>query len=216
MNSLIIDCSDGMSIYVVSGSKVFSSVENDQKKHTDNLLLVVDELLEKAKLKISDIQNVGVCIGPGSFTGIRVAVSVCKGICIGTGAKAFVCSNFDIFSFGEKRPAIYVLEAFSNYVYTRKFDGTNSVDSCILLDEFKEMLLGNEEIYVSNEKTQNILKNVEIQSKIAQNRILDVFLDKFNKGENVEIKDIEPIYLRASQAEIERDKKLREGKNGGF
>jgi len=38
-----------------------------------------DELLNAAELKIKDIDVIGVCIGPGSFTGVRVAISICKG-----------------------------------------------------------------------------------------------------------------------------------------
>ena len=195
-----------MSIYVLKDEEVFSRIEQDQKKHTDNLLLVVHELLNKAKLKVSDIQNLCVCIGPGSFTGIRVAISVCKGIGVCTGAKVFTCSNFDVFSYGDSHSAVYVLEAFSNYLYVRRVNGEEVAESCETIDEFKAKE-SVKNIYAENEKVQNLLKKAEIQSKIAQN-------DKIKLNEFTKISEIDPIYLRASQAEIEREKKLRENKNG--
>ena len=73
-----------------------------QNKHSDEILKVIDELLLKAKLKINDIQNICVCVGPGSFTGVRVAMSIVKGLAIGVKAKVFACSNFDIFNCLEK------------------------------------------------------------------------------------------------------------------
>lgn len=212
--TLILDCSAGMSVYVADGGKVFSSVENDQKKHTDNLLLVVDELLKKANMKAGDIKNFCVCVGPGSFTGIRVAVSVCKGICISKGADVYTCSNFDIFSFGEKEPSVFVLEAFSNYLYIRRFDGKNNVDSCETIEEFKTSLYDGERVFACSEKVQNLLKNAEIQSNIAQNCILNVFEQKIKNCETTKLSDISPVYLRLSQAEIEREKKLKENSNG--
>ena len=39
MNSLIIDCSSGMSLFVLRGNDVFSYVNYEIKKHTDELLL---------------------------------------------------------------------------------------------------------------------------------------------------------------------------------
>lgn len=48
MNSLIIDCSAGMKVYLCAGENVISKIDENQKKHTDELLLCVDELLKQA------------------------------------------------------------------------------------------------------------------------------------------------------------------------
>ena len=48
----------------------------------------------------------------------------------------------------------------------------------------------------------------EILSNIAENNIKTAFLNKITQEENIEISKIVPVYLRASQAEIERNKKL--------
>ena len=69
-------------------------------------------------------------------------------------------------------------------------------------------------IFVENEKVQNILKNAGIMSNIAQNSIILHFLNKIKNNDSINLNTIEPIYLRASQAEIERNKKLQ-GENNG-
>ena len=89
MNNLILDCSYGMNVYVVSDNNVFSYEDKVQNKHSDEILKIIDELLVKSCLNIKDIDNICVCVGPGSFTGVRVAVSIVKGLAIGCNAKVF-------------------------------------------------------------------------------------------------------------------------------
>jgi len=214
MNSIILDCSSGMSLYVLSGEKIFSSIDKSQKKHTDELLLALDKLLVEASISIKKIDNICVCIGPGSFTGIRVAVSICKGLAIGTGAKVFTCSNFDSISFGETENTVYLLDAFSDYIYVREFYKGIAKDYCIKLSEFLNNIPVGCKIVVGSEKLQNALKNYEIYTENAENNVIKLFKEKIIKGENIELSAIEPIYLRASQAEIEREKKLSGEDNG--
>lgn len=208
MNTLILDCSAGMSIYLLVDGEVEKYVDENQKKHTDQLLLEVDRLLSKMDLNVSNLDNICVCVGPGSFTGIRVAAAVCKGLAIGTNAKVLTCSNFDCLSFNLKSDALVLLEAFSDYVYVREISGGKISDYCEHFDKVASNIQGRKNIFVQNEKLQNLLKNNEIQSQIAQNHIIDLFLSKIQNKEFVQVDKIIPIYLRASQAEIEREKRL--------
>ena len=102
MISIIIDCSAGMNLILLNNDKADSILDSDVKKHTDELLLKLDELLKRNNVKISDVQNICVFTGPGSFTGVRVAISVAKGLAIRTGASVFVASNFDAFKLNKK------------------------------------------------------------------------------------------------------------------
>ncbi len=49
-------------------------------RHTVTLLSRVVEMLDASGLTATDLTAVGVCIGPGSYTGVRVGVSVAKGL----------------------------------------------------------------------------------------------------------------------------------------
>lgn len=214
MNSLILDCSNGMGLYVLNNDKLYSMVSKTEKKHTDELLLALDGLLDEAKLKITDINNICVCTGPGSFTGIRVAVSVCKGLAIGTNAKVFAGSNFDAMSYSQNNDAYYLCEAFSDYVYVRSFLKNTYRDECMHFSDFVVSYKKGFNVYVNSEKLQNQLKDNEIPCEIAQNYVVELFKAKISNNENINLNEIEPIYLRASQAEIEREKKLSGGNNG--
>ena len=212
MNCLIIDCSSGMKVYVLKDDIVYSKIDENQKKHTDELLVAVDELFLSAGVSPNDLDVVAVCVGPGSFTGVRVAVSICKGLAVESKTKIVTVSNFDVFEEKLECDHFVVLDGFSEYVYVRKNLDGNIEDCCVNLNEFAEEYLSkfsNIEIYAGDEKTQKRLENVKILSKNATNDTILCVKRKITMGEFVDINQINPVYLRASQAEIERDKKLK-------
>ena len=47
-------------------------------KHSETLFPLIEELMVKNELEVKDLDAVGVVIGPGSFTGIRIGLSVAK------------------------------------------------------------------------------------------------------------------------------------------
>lgn len=82
------------------------------------------------------------------------------------------------------------------------------MDRCIEVENLaEEIKTYNLTTYTTTEKTQNKLKNYEIQSKFANIDIISAFNNKINSNESVSLNEIYPVYLRASQAEIERAKK---------
>ena len=60
---------------VGEGVNVEQTVEIGQKK-AQTVLPLIEEMLREQKLKLSDITAISVNPGPGSFTGVRVGVSV--------------------------------------------------------------------------------------------------------------------------------------------
>lgn len=51
--------------------------------HAANLTVFIEEILREARLTANDLDGVAVSQGPGSYTGLRIGVSVAKGICFG-------------------------------------------------------------------------------------------------------------------------------------
>lgn len=211
MNSLILDCSAGMKIFVLKNEEIFSVVDDNQKKHTDELLLSLHGLLEQAKLSVDDLDVIGVCVGPGSFTGIRVAVSIAKGLSVESKIKLVEMCNFDVYVSQKIENSVLCLEGFSNNVYARIYVDGITKDVCLTVEELVEKIKNQQLdlVFVQNEKVQNMLKKYEIISQIATFDAISCFKNKISKNEFIEINQIFPVYLRASQAEIEREKKLK-------
>ena len=69
------------SVALCSGSEIISLREsNDLKSHSSMLTVFIDELLRNNNIGAKDLDAVAVGKGPGSYTGLRIGVSVAKGI----------------------------------------------------------------------------------------------------------------------------------------
>ena len=58
---------------------------NEGYSHAEKIQSLVNAALADTQLKISDLDAVAVSKGPGSYTGLRIGVSLAKGICFGAG-----------------------------------------------------------------------------------------------------------------------------------
>jgi len=52
----------------------------EEKSHATRLTIIIEELLSSAGIRVTDLEAVAVSKGPGSYTGLRIGVSVAKGI----------------------------------------------------------------------------------------------------------------------------------------
>lgn len=78
MVCLTIDTSSSLEIIVsleIDGKKDELQTRISREKPQE-VLVLLDTLLKKNKLTLSDISEISVCIGPGSYTGLRVGASV--------------------------------------------------------------------------------------------------------------------------------------------
>jgi tRNA threonylcarbamoyl adenosine modification protein YeaZ len=89
---LAIDCSANLCAACIYDSASTSErarcVLDIGKGHAEHLIGVVDAALEAARLTLNDLDAIAVSVGPGSFTGIRVAVSAARGFALALGIPA--------------------------------------------------------------------------------------------------------------------------------
>lgn len=74
----------------------FYSKSLPTEDHSDSLINCLDELLKKSGLKLTQINYIGVNIGPGSFTGLRVGLSFVKTLGLSLNLKVICVNSFDI------------------------------------------------------------------------------------------------------------------------
>ncbi len=65
------------------GACIFSKEDHDGPNHAVNLGVYVDEALSFADSHAIPVDSVAVSCGPGSYTGLRIGVSMAKGVCFG-------------------------------------------------------------------------------------------------------------------------------------
>ncbi len=78
---LVIDSStEACSAALSDGNKTYSQRQIAPRKHAELLLPMVGELLSEAKLSLSQLEAIACCVGPGAFTGLRIAISMVQGL----------------------------------------------------------------------------------------------------------------------------------------
>ena len=53
---------------------------NTKKTHSQKLMVMIENMLKVSDININDIDLIAVCEGPGSFTGLRIAMATAKAI----------------------------------------------------------------------------------------------------------------------------------------
>ncbi len=76
------------SVGVTRGEESVAEASNRAtSNHTETLLPLIADVLSQAKVSLRDIEGIGVSIGPGSFTGLRIALGTVKGLAYATGQR---------------------------------------------------------------------------------------------------------------------------------
>ncbi|MCL2847740.1 MAG: tRNA (adenosine(37)-N6)-threonylcarbamoyltransferase complex dimerization subunit type 1 TsaB [Firmicutes bacterium] len=70
--------SASLEVALTVGDKIYVKADSNYKKASEIAMVFVDELLTENNLQLADLDFIAVVIGPGSFTGIRIGVSMVR------------------------------------------------------------------------------------------------------------------------------------------
>ncbi len=88
MNKLIIDTTDNKKTIVkLTTDEFIDEIEQENVPKSQITLILIDKLLKKNDLKPTDIEEIEVNAGPGSFTGTRVGVAIANALGFGLDIK---------------------------------------------------------------------------------------------------------------------------------
>ena len=114
-----------------NGQVVFNKEDYSGPNHAVKLGVFVDEALSFIDSRNIPLEAVAVSCGPGSYTGLRIGVSMAKGICYGRGAKLIAVPTLELLAvpvlLGEHPEAddallVPMLDARRMEVYAQVFD----------------------------------------------------------------------------------------------
>ncbi|MBR2523394.1 MAG: tRNA (adenosine(37)-N6)-threonylcarbamoyltransferase complex dimerization subunit type 1 TsaB [Clostridiales bacterium] len=79
---------------IFDGKKpVAYEVCNDKRTHSETFMPLVSRVMEQAGMSFDQIDYFAVCVGPGSFTGIRIGISAVKGMALAAGKQVVPVSS---------------------------------------------------------------------------------------------------------------------------
>ncbi len=131
MRILGIDSSTpGCSVALLNnGTIVSEQIADPQPSYSKFLLQMVDQVLKQGEVRLDDVDGFAVTLGPGSFTGLRIGVSLLKGFILAT-EKPFVGINSleALASTVDSRglPVCTALDARKQELYAAVFENKNN------------------------------------------------------------------------------------------
>jgi tRNA threonylcarbamoyl adenosine modification protein YeaZ len=111
---------------VVQGDRVLASrVEEMGRGQAERLMPLLDEVMSEASCGWADIDAIGVGVGPGNFTGIRIAVATARGLSMALGVPAIGVTSFEIVREGSaaRGRTLLSLPAPRGLAYVQAFEG---------------------------------------------------------------------------------------------
>ena len=196
---LIIDCTGiNDSIALKVNNKFFIKKLQTNLYKNETLVLEVVNFIKKYNIKLNSKFSIFVNSGPGSFSGIRVSLSVAKGIQLVNNTNIYSYNNFLLFAapYLAEKKNIFTIQKTNNFYYF-----------CRGTFEIKYRFTDPEKIYSSILKTTKYLfiipkdiKNDEIIKNLNPKKIRIVEfnlrnIDLLIENKLVENKFLKPLYL---------------------
>ena len=218
MNFLAINTAGRATQIVMKIKEKLVVKELDFSRHSENLFPLLCELLEENGVSLDSFDCFGGVVGPGSFTGIRIGLSVIKSFSFVNKSKVVAVNSLEVLAYGqmdkiERDRIVAVINAGAGMVYHQVFLKEGNILKNLTqpkLDKIKHFTgflhsNYNDDVEIvynhNNEKGESFVdllgESVEFSAKGLERAVLSKILSK-NFTNAIEIT---PLYLRVSQAE---------------
>ena len=118
-NVIVFDTSDryiGAALYR-GKENILTKIEFMARGQAEALMSFLNKLLAVSSLNWSDMSKIGVCTGPGNFTGIRISVSAARGLALGLEIPAIGVTSFEATLYGRGNENLALLPANKGFYY---------------------------------------------------------------------------------------------------
>ena len=231
MNIVAIDTSGPAASCAVmkDGAVVQLTVMNHGLTHSETIMPALEQAMRAAGLSCAEVDVFAAVAGPGSFTGVRIGVCAVKGLahawdrpCARVDALEALAMNF----YGFDGLACPILDARRGQVYCAAFDMRAGLpqrvmdDGAMDLRAFVEDLPKDRRIVFLGDGLRvhaSALRELLPEALIAPANLQDLHADAAcvlaaaRPDSWIEARLLTPVYLRAPQAERERERRIRKG-----
>ncbi|TDE75327.1 tRNA (adenosine(37)-N6)-threonylcarbamoyltransferase complex dimerization subunit type 1 TsaB [Streptococcus vicugnae] len=201
--------SKALSVAILDGDNLLADITvNIKKNHSINLMPAIDFLMKAVDLKPADLDRISVAQGPGSYTGLRVAVATAKTLAYTLGIELVGVSSLYALAAAADFEGLVVpvIDARRNNVYAGFYKNGQSVK------EDQHMNFADVLDVVKNEEAVMFVGEVanfrdQIAESLPQAKAITVLPSAYAIGkygqslEPVEVDSFVPNYLKRVEAE---------------
>lgn len=203
MKILLIDTSSFfVTIAITTGNQVdFIYQEEIKDDMSSKIMPIIRRALIECKITLNDIDKFMVCVGPGSFTGIRIGVTIAKVLAWSLKKELIGISTLELYASTkfDTKYIIPMIDARRGFVYAGVYDKELN---CIKKEQYIEYKL-LEEFF--NDATLISYDNLALCSRPCIN-ILNV-INKHVNDNPINVHNVNPNYLKKTEAEENLRKK---------
>lgn len=102
-----------------NGAILGSTFETMQKGQAEALVPLIQTLLAETQTSLHKIGRIGVGLGPGNFTGIRISISLARGLGLSLGCPVIGVDSFEASIEEETKETLIAIPATRDQFYTR-------------------------------------------------------------------------------------------------
>lgn len=201
MISLLIDTSISIpTIAIIKDEEVlYRYHEKIASDMSAKILPIIDEGLKNTNIELKDINKIFVVNGPGSFTGVRIGVTIGKTIAYSLNKEVVPLSSLEFMSSIEtdKKYIIPMIDARRGNVFGAVYD--NNLN-CIK----KDSLINKEELVKNIDDNYLLVSYDNIENSKVPNQNLIKVINKHINDVGVNTHDLKPNYLKLTEAEENR------------
>ena len=220
MRFLVADTSSSVcGVGAFEDDRILSKNELDNgRTHSENFMPLVEKSLKDAKLSLKDMDCLGVVVGPGSFTGIRIGVASCKAMAEVGKLKLVSIISLETLAANEMKETDVIcslIDARNNQVYCGIFDGEINKKEDYIADDintvlehlkkYDNIIFVGDGAVIHHDLIEDVLKNKRIcfsrNNKQCVDSLGKIVYKKAENGDFISADNIVPVYLRKSQAE---------------
>ena len=194
MNLLsILSADNRSSVSVMINNKSLETLyTNESRSHSKVLPVYIKELIDKYNL--IKIDGIAVSIGPGSYTGLRIGLSLAKGIAFSKEIPLIPISTFDIVNYNINNQNDYsiLIHSHRNYYFRQEYKDAEKVGKAEVLDinDIENTTI----YYTGNEKYQNA-QSQHIKLQLDSETMLKIGLEHFDSMIVEDINSVTPLYV---------------------
>jgi len=199
MKTLVIDtCTNRIIVALADNSTIFSFCNEIIENQMSNVIMErIEKCFNEANIKPSEIERVLVAVGPGSYTGIRIGVTIAKTYSWALKCQIIPISSLEVMVSGYEDDKLLVpyIDARRNACFGAIYDKNLKnifKDKYLKMDELKNELDGKEYIFVSDDTLVDCEK-----PKIDILKIIN----KYKNDTGVNPHELNPVYLKKTEAE---------------
>lgn len=199
--------------------------------HSETIMPMLEHMESLLDIKLDELDAIAVTSGPGSFTGLRIGVTTAKALALALNVPVVGIPTLDALAHNMTHTThriCPIMDARRNQVYTAVYEWEKDVLNRLTdykamdMDELLEDLSVQEKTVIFLGDGVTVYKD-KIKEKLGESAafapdflnlqhastLAAVAAEAYKRGEAVSASEFVPMYLRKSQAEREREERLK-------